>query len=233
MLEPMRQLVEELIPHAPQMGLYLAPNIPSSKLRNALGDYADSIEAADVLALYDATLMGNAKDGALFTADRLVFQNHGLDPIHEVRYADIVGVNRQRKWIGGRRVVLKVNRGRATFDVTIDFSGRPKASDFVARFLKEAMLVVEPQEEHSNEAEDADARPTAVSDAVSDTVASDVEGTSGGTRSGREGWPETTDVKTVRARLEALRDEGVLASGDMQAMLRVLDPSSSGADTQS
>lgn len=189
----MRQLVEELIPHAPQMGLYLAPNIPPSKLRNALGDYADSIEAADVLALYDATLMGNAKDGALLTADRLVFQNHGLDPIHQVRYADIVGVDQRRKWIGGRRVVLKVNRGRATFDVTIDFSGRPKASDFVARFLKEAMLVVEPH----------------------------------------EGRPETTDVKTVRARLEALRDEGVLASGDMEAMLRVLDRSSSGADTQS
>ncbi|MEX2400623.1 MAG: hypothetical protein WD423_07610, partial [Rhodothermales bacterium] len=141
----MRQLVEELIPHAPQMGLYLAPNIPPSKLRNALGDYADSIEASEVLALYDATLMGNAKDGALFTADRLVFQNHGLDPVHEVRYADVVGVNPRRKWIGGRRVVLKVNRGRATFDVTIDFSGRPEASDFVARFLKEAMLVADPE----------------------------------------------------------------------------------------
>ncbi len=136
----MRQLIQDLIPHAPQMGLYVGPDIPSGKLRNALRDYAESVDPSDALALYDATLIGSGKDGAVFTADRVVFQNTDLEPVHVVRYVDVVGVRRRRKLIGGRRVMIDVNRGRATFEVSMDFSGRPEAADYVARFLKEAML---------------------------------------------------------------------------------------------
>lgn len=136
----MRKLLSDLIPHAPQHGLYVAPSVPSEKLRNALQDYGEGVDEADVLALYDATLMGSAKDGALFTTDRLLVQNNDLEPVHEIRYEDIVSVESRRKLIGGRRVKLKVNRGRATFDLEIDFSGKPDAAEYVARFLKEAML---------------------------------------------------------------------------------------------
>ncbi|MEM6647720.1 MAG: hypothetical protein AAF730_15855, partial [Bacteroidota bacterium] len=65
----MQNLIRELIPHAPQMRLYVAPQIPENKLQNALGDYAPSLAADTVLALFDATLMGSAKDGILFTED--------------------------------------------------------------------------------------------------------------------------------------------------------------------
>lgn len=122
------------------MGLYVAPRIPSEKLHNARASYAGDVEAEDVLALYDATLIGNAKDGAVLTDDRLVFQNHGMDPVHVVAYDDVVRVDQKRRLLGGRRVSLQVNRGRATFDLMLDFSGRPDAAEYVARFLKEAML---------------------------------------------------------------------------------------------
>ena len=133
----MRDLIREFIPHAPQHGLYVAPHIPEGKLRAALEDYAPAVAAEDVLALYDATLMGSAKDGALFTADRVVFQNNDLESAHHVRYADLVGV--KRKLIGGRRVLIDVNRGRATLQLSMDFSGKSGAAEFVARFLQEAM----------------------------------------------------------------------------------------------
>lgn len=136
----MRKLLSDLIPHAPQHGLYVVPNVPPDKLRNALQDYGEGVRESDVLALYDATLMGSAKDGALFTSDRLLFQNNDLEPVHSVHYEDIVGVESRRKLIGGRRVRVKVNRGRATFDLEMDFSGKPDAAEYVARFLKEAML---------------------------------------------------------------------------------------------
>ena len=68
----MNDLVRDLIPHAPQMGLYVGPDIPADKRRNALQDYADEMTPDEVLALYDATLMGNAKDGALFASDRFL-----------------------------------------------------------------------------------------------------------------------------------------------------------------
>ncbi len=136
----MHQLIRDLIPHAPQMGLFVSPKIPPHRLRNAIDDYAHGVAPDDVLALYDATLIGNGKDGAIFTAERVVFQNNAMEPVHDVRYADVVDVVRRRRLIGGRRVVVKVNRGRATFDLAMDFSGRPQAADYVARVLQEAML---------------------------------------------------------------------------------------------
>lgn len=136
----MKHLIADLLPHAPQLGLFVVPHIPADRLRNALGDYAGSVAAEDVLALYDATLLGNGKDGAVFTADRLVFQNNNLEPTHTVYYRDIVRVEAKRKLLGGQKVHLDVNRGRATFNLTIDFSGKAEAADYVARFLNEAML---------------------------------------------------------------------------------------------
>lgn len=136
----MKALIHELIPHAPQMGLYVAPHIPEDKLSNALGDYGAAMSPDEVLVLFDATLMGGAKDGALFGIDRFVFQNNNLEPTHIVRYEDLVRVEKKRGLLKGAKVNLSVNRGRATFDVTLDCSGKPEAADYLSRFLHEAML---------------------------------------------------------------------------------------------
>lgn len=136
----MRDLIKELIPHAPHLGLYVHPDLPPDRVRNALSDYARSMQPDEVVALYDGTLIGNAKDGAVFARDRFVFQNFKLDPVQEVRYADLIHVENKRKLLGGRKVRIDVNRGRATVTLTIDFSGKPDAADYVARFLNEAML---------------------------------------------------------------------------------------------
>lgn len=135
----MKDLVQELIPHAPQMGLHVVPHIPDDKRRNAIEDYGQDMAPEEVLALYDATLTGNAKDGALFAADRFVFQNTNLEAPQTVRYRDLVGVTEKRRLLGGRKVVLDVNRGRATFQLTVDFSGASEAAGYVARFLETAM----------------------------------------------------------------------------------------------
>jgi hypothetical protein len=135
-------LIRDRLPHAPQMGLYVAPDVPAKKLRNAISDYAADLEQADVLALYDATLSGTAGDGALFTSDRVVFQNNDLQSAQTVRYRDLVGVEAASRWwgLGGKKVDLTVNRGRATFDLSIDCSGVPKAAEYIADVLHAAML---------------------------------------------------------------------------------------------
>ncbi len=143
----MKHLAETLLPNDPGLGLYVTPRIPREKLRNALRDYAAGVSESDALALYDATRIGNAKHGAVFTADRVAFQNNDLSPVRDVRYADMVGVQEKRKLMGGRSMTIQVNRGRATFDVVLDFSGRPGACRYVAAFLQEAMLCVLEEEE--------------------------------------------------------------------------------------
>lgn len=136
----MRDLIRELIPHAPEHGLYVYPHLPADRVRNAVRDYAGDVAAEDVVALYDATILRSAKDGAVFTADRFVFQNHDLEAPQTVLYGDIVGVRSDKKLFGGRKVQVDVNRGRATIELVIDFSGRPGAAAPIARFLSEAML---------------------------------------------------------------------------------------------
>ena len=189
----MQELIHMLIPHDPGLGLYVAPRIPREKVRNALHDYAEDVSESEVLALYDATWMDNAKDGAVFTADRLVFQNNDFSPVQDVRYADIVGVEEKRKLIGGRSIILQVNRGRATFDLTLDFSGRPRACKYVVAFLQEAMTHFLDEVVQEGDVE-ADARSGDVS----------------------------TDSAEVRTALEALHMRGVLSSSDLRAMLRAI-----------
>lgn len=135
-------LIRERLPHAPQMGLYVGPDLPEKKVQKALSDYATDVDPTEVVALYDATLTGTGGDGAVFTATRVVFQNNDLQPVHSIRYQDLVGVEASSRWwgLGGKKVDLKVNRGRATFDVVLDFSGAPEAADYVADVLHEAML---------------------------------------------------------------------------------------------
>ncbi|GIV62211.1 hypothetical protein GQ464_016550 [Rhodocaloribacter litoris] len=191
----METLLLDLIPHAPQMGLYVRPHIPADKLRNALRDYAETIQAGDVLALYDATLMGSARDGAVFTADRFVFQNNNLEPPQEVRYADLVRVVTTKKFLGGRKVEIDVNRGRATVTLTIDFSGKPEAAEYVARFLNEAMLhgAMEEMEGRARETERVFPRP--------------------GIR---------TDLEAVRAALDELHEQELLSAEDWHKLRRCI-----------
>lgn len=135
-------LIRERVPHAPQMGLYVAPNVPADKRQKALSDYATDVDPSAVLALYDATLSGTAGDGAVFTPDRVVFQNNDFQSAQTVAYRDLVGVEAASRWwgLGGKRVDLTVNRGRATFDLSMDFSGAPDAATYVADLLHAAMM---------------------------------------------------------------------------------------------
>lgn len=136
----MTGLLREYLPHAPDLGLFVAPDIPEGKLRAALSDFAPEVRHEEVLALYDATRLGSAKDGAVFLADRFVFQNNDLQTPRAVRYEDVVGVRNKRQLLGGRRVEVEVNRGRATITESLDFSAQAGAAEYVERFLREAML---------------------------------------------------------------------------------------------
>ncbi len=136
----MVDLIRELIPHAPNLGLYVAPHIPAKKLRNALKDYAPSLDAVEVVALFDATLMGSARDGILFTADRMVFQNSNFQAAQDVRYDEIVQVEQKRGVLKGQRIVIQINRARATFTAELNISAKPRAAEYLRRFLHEAMI---------------------------------------------------------------------------------------------
>lgn len=53
--------------------IYISPDIPPQKLDNAIAAYARDVQLGYVLALYDQTVFGSAKDGILFLGDRMYF----------------------------------------------------------------------------------------------------------------------------------------------------------------
>jgi len=177
------------------MGLYVAPHLPGEKVRNAVGDYAGDVHPEDVVALYDATLMGSGKDGAVFTSDRLVFQNNNLEQPQSVAYVDIVSVSTRKKLLGGQKLMLEVNRGRATIELSLDFSGKPAAAEFVARFLNEAL--------QRGAAAEMDARPGKDEPAFP-----------------RPGIK--TDLEAVRAALDELHEQELLSADDWHKMRRAV-----------
>lgn len=162
----MRDLIRELIPHAPQHGLFVAPDIPDRRLENALEDYARGVRPSEVVALYDATLLGSGKDGAVFLDDRFIFQNNDLESPQTVRYEDLIHIDSKRKLLGGRRIELGINRGRATIETFLDFSGRPGGAEYIARFLNEAMLQAPTQGANAAITTDLEAVRAALTDLV-------------------------------------------------------------------
>ena len=133
----MEAVLRELIPHAPQFGLYVAPDIPDGLLRAARKAFGDGFDE-EIVALYDATRFGSAKDGALFGAASFVFQNLVETP-QRVAYTDLIRVWPDKKLLGGQKLRLAVNRARATFELEMDFAARADALPYVQRFLETAI----------------------------------------------------------------------------------------------
>lgn len=140
----MRTLIKDLLPHAPKIGLYVAPEIPQKRLRGATRDYAKDTHPEDILALYDGTFLGNGKDGAVFLEDRLIFQNSDLESPQTICYHDIVFVESSRSKLRGAHIAMEVNRGRATFSVKLDLSKHPRSTEYIEQLLRNVMLLPDP-----------------------------------------------------------------------------------------
>ena len=67
--------------------LYYGTDIPESKLRNAIGKYAEGVDEERALFLYDDTLFGSAKNGFLITDSALYY--HNLGTRYELRFNEI------------------------------------------------------------------------------------------------------------------------------------------------
>lgn len=80
---------------------YFWPNIPADKMRNAVSKYAPLSAGETVLFLYDNTVWGGAKDGAVVTDHAVYAHDMGSSP-KSVRIADISSVSAQNGVFSGK-----------------------------------------------------------------------------------------------------------------------------------
>ncbi len=121
--------------------IFVHPHIPPKKLTNAVSEFGGNDGMADVLALIDNTVFGNAKDGLLLTRSALHVHNMLEAPFH-LLLSDIKDVQFQ----GGRlESVLTIN-GTYVFRSNV-----PKSSN-VALFAEMLTAIVDIVKWHASNA---------------------------------------------------------------------------------
>ncbi len=96
--------------------VFIAPDIPEKKLNNVAKVYNLDESLNAVLAIYDNTVFGSAKDGIIFTGEKLAIKEPFEAP-YDVLYADIEAVEHVE-------------------DVTVNEKGKEKRAEFIAITLK-------------------------------------------------------------------------------------------------
>ena len=67
--------------------IYVTPEIPEKKLNNAINAFKCEDFFESILAIYDDTLFGSAKEGLVFTGEKMIHHMQG-----EFLYSNIVSV---------------------------------------------------------------------------------------------------------------------------------------------
>ncbi|MDD2357793.1 MAG: hypothetical protein PHX13_07770 [Thiovulaceae bacterium] len=81
--------IKENIQKIAKNDLYIFPNIPNGKLKNAIKAFHCESFHKSILAIYDTTLLGSAKEGLVFTGEKILYNNGELI---EFPYKDITSI---------------------------------------------------------------------------------------------------------------------------------------------
>ena len=83
--------------------VYVTPEIPEKKLNNVITTYKCEDYKNSILAIYDNTLLGSAKEGLVFTGERFLFNNGNVlleffyKDISSVKYVKSIVINNKGK----------------------------------------------------------------------------------------------------------------------------------------
>lgn len=87
--------------------VYIKPDIPLKKIKNALKSYGDeNIQPDETILLLDDTLFGSAKTGLLITEDALYIKGSFCEPI-AVNLKDIASISHKARklFINGKEAI--------------------------------------------------------------------------------------------------------------------------------
>lgn len=134
-LNILKQYADNIIPKTSASSLYIKPNIPGKKLKNALEKYGARIRQDEVIALLDTTFFGSARDGALITSYNIACKPTFF-PAITIWYDEIyaMGVIKHPEFKHLDRVGVKLKNGEEKEFPELDFN--PEVlKDFLADMI--------------------------------------------------------------------------------------------------
>lgn len=93
-------------------GILIAPDIPEKKLNNAIKAFQCEDSVKSIIALYDNTLFGSAKDGLIFTGEKMIFKKD--DRLVSFYYKQISKVEYFEE-----NILIKENKTKSTKGIKI------------------------------------------------------------------------------------------------------------------
>jgi len=90
--------------------IYVAPDIPEKKLNNAIKAFKCEDFYESILAIYDDTLFGSAKEGLVFTGEKMIHHKYGTfiyNDIESVEYIEDITVNDKGKESKDEYIMIK------------------------------------------------------------------------------------------------------------------------------
>ncbi len=106
--------IKENVAGIAKKDVYIAPEIPEKKLNNVIKAYNCEDYQKSILAVYDNTLLGSAKEGLVFTGEKLLYNNGNLveffyKDISSVEYVKDTVVNDKGKEEVEHYISIKMN----------------------------------------------------------------------------------------------------------------------------
>jgi len=85
---------------------FIAPNIDEKKLNNAVKAFGYLGNPGNIIAIFDNTLFGSAKEGLVFTGEQFIYRPAFSDPAH-VNYSSIAKIEYVEAWTGNKKDKLE------------------------------------------------------------------------------------------------------------------------------
>ncbi|MEL0659859.1 hypothetical protein V6255_11995 [Psychromonas arctica] len=108
--------IKENIKSVSVKNVFVAPEIPEKKLNNAAKSFDLTDNFNSIIAIFDNTVFGSAKDGIVFTGEKAVYKTSFSDPI-DLIYSEFESVNHIEK-------------------VIVNDNGKNKTDEFISIKLK-------------------------------------------------------------------------------------------------
>lgn len=119
--------------------VYIAPDIPEKKFNNAIKAFKCEGFYESILAIQDGTLFGSAKEGFVFTGEKMIHHKHGefiYSEIESVKYIEDIKIDNKGKEQKNEYVIVLKNNEKYKFEYLVGIN-KKKFANFLNKIITE------------------------------------------------------------------------------------------------
>jgi hypothetical protein len=120
--------------------VYVTPEIPEKKLNNAIKAFNCEDVYKSILAIYDDTIFGSAKEGLVFTGEKMIHHKYGeflYSNLNSVEYIKNVTIDDKGKEKKDEFIVIETKNNKHTLEYGLTGIDKKKFAEFLNKIITE------------------------------------------------------------------------------------------------